>query len=306
MHDTHRFEKGKTEIRLTNDADLPLEIIGRFDETDLLAASPDSFGVVIPPNSVELIAVEVSADETLNVDDLPLMTLRWRGRYTESEEKLPTGEGNASLVVSRIYDLPRRSQAAVVDGDLFDWDELPFDIRTPAEIDIAAESWTGPEDCSLRFAVEYDDDRLYIAVDVTDDRKIYQRAVAWSQDGIEVRLDGRPDPMRSRNRDRGEERVIIAVSPDEVLENVSLYRQSELDSLGVEAIGIASAKGHVYEMSIPISYVEERQGKDWRRIRLSIAVDDYDDPAGPLAQLWWLPAWRNSTNFEGSGTFERE
>lgn len=261
---------------------------------------------MIPPNSAELIAVEVSADEMLNVDDLPLMTLRWRGRYTETEGKFPTGEGSSSLVVSRIYDLPRRSQAAVVDGDLSDWAELPFDIRVPAEIDIAAKSWMGPEDCSWRFAVEYDDDRLYIAVDVTDDRKIYQRAVAWSQDGIEVRLDGRPDPMRSRNRDRGEERIIIAIGPDEKLESMSLYRPSDLDSLGVEAIGIPSAKGHVYEMSIPISYVEERQGKDWKRIRLSIAVDDYDDPAGPLAQLWWLPAWRNRTNFQGSGTFERE
>lgn len=76
----------------------------------------------------------------------------------------------------------------------------------------------------------------------------------------------------------------------EALENMSLYRQTELDSLNIEAVGIPSTTGHAYEMSIPISYIEERQGEDWRRIRLSIAVDDFDDPPGPLTQLWWLPA----------------
>ena len=199
------LRRARTEIRLTNDADLPLRLSAASMRRTCLLPRPNSFGVVIPPNSVELIAVEVSADETLNVDDLPLMTLRWRGRYTESEEKLPTGEGNASLVVSRIYDLPRRSQAAVVDGDLFDWDELPFDIRTPGRDRHCSRILDGPEDCSLRFAVEYDDDRLYIAVDVTDDRKIYQRAVAWSQDGIEVRLDGssRPDALAQSRSRRG-------------------------------------------------------------------------------------------------------
>ena len=54
--------------------------------------------------------------------------------------------------------------------------------------------------------------------------------------------------------------MIIAISPDEQLENMTIFRQAESDSLGVEAIGIPGEKGHVYEMSIPIGYVEERQG----------------------------------------------
>ena len=232
------------------------------------------------------------------------MTLQWQAEYRSTEEEVPVIEGNSPFVVSRIFELRRRSKPVVVDGDLSDWDELPFDIQTPSEIDQAADSWTGPEDCSWRFAVEYDDDKLYVAVDVTDERKVYLRSNPWTQDGIEVRVDGRPDPMRSRNRDRGEERVIVGISPDEVLEHMLLYE--ELDSLGVEAIGIPSAKGHVYEMSIPISYVEQRQGTDWKRVRINIVVDDLDDPTGPMAQLWWQPNWRNPTNFEGSGTFERK
>ena len=304
MGDSDQFRRGATEIRVTNDADVPLVVRGRFEERDILKVSPGSFDVVIPPNSVEQIPLTVTADERRSVDDLPPMTLQWQAEYRSTEEEVPVIEGNSALVVSRIFELRRRSKPVVVDGDLSDWDELPFDIQTPSEIDEAADSWTGPEDCSWRFAVEYDDDKLYVAVDVTDERKVYLRSNPWTQDGIEVRVDGRPDPMRSRNRDRGEERVIVGISPDEALEHMLLYE--ELDSLGVEAIGIPSAKGHVYEMSIPISYVEQRQGTDWKRVRINIVVDDLDDPTGPMAQLWWQPNWRNPTNLEGSGTFERK
>ena len=299
-----QFRSGETETRVTNDADVPLEFSGRFEERDILKLSPGFFDVVIPPNSVEQIPLTVTAAQRRRIDDLPPMTLQWQAEYRSTEEEVPVIEGNSPFVVSRIFELRRRSKPVVVDGDLSDWDELPFDIQTPSEIDQAADSWTGPEDCSWRFAVEYDDDKLYVAVDVTDERKVYLRSNPWTQDGIEVRVDGRPDPMRSRNRDWGEERVIVGISPDEVLEHMLLYE--ELDSLGVEAIGIPSAKGHVYEMSIPISYVEQRQGTDWKRVRINIVVDNLDDPTGPMAQLWWQPNWRNPTNFEGSGTFERK
>ena len=306
LGDADRFEKGASEIRLTNDADVPLEIIGSFEDHDLLGASPATFQALLPPNSVEQIQLTVSAGKGHSIDELSPMQLQWQARYTGTEEEFPVVDGSSHLVVSRIYELRRRSEPVVVDGDLSDWDELPLDVQRPSLIKFAADSWMGPEDCSWRFAVEYDEDKLYIAVDVTDERRIYLRADPWSQDGIEVRVDARPDPMRSRNRDRGEERMIIAISPDEQLDNMTIFRQAESDSLGVEAIGIPGEKGHVYEMSIPIGYVEERQGKDWKRIRVNIAIDDFDDRAGPLAQLWWQPDWRDAANFAGSGTFERD
>ena len=124
-----------------------------------------------------------------------------------------------------------------------------------------------------------------------------------------MRVDGRSDPERSRGRDASrsvEERVFVAISPGERLEEMFLVAAEELDSLGVQAVGIPTPAGHAYEVSIPLGYIEHRQGKDWRRLRLNIAVDDFDEETGPLAQLWWQPDWRDATNFPGSGTFERE
>ena len=55
-----QFRSGETEIRVTNDADVPLEFSGRFEERDILKLSPGFFDVVIPPNSVEQIPLTVT------------------------------------------------------------------------------------------------------------------------------------------------------------------------------------------------------------------------------------------------------
>ncbi len=305
-----RFGGGVTSIRLTNDADVPLRISARFAEHALLLPSPASIDRELPPNSVERIDLEISTERERSVDELSPLQLQWQAEYVQDELEIPAVDGSAPMVVSRIYELPRRTAApVVVDGDLSDWDQLAFHVPEPAEIDVDADSWTGPDDCSWRFGVEYDDENLYVAVEVTDERRIYLGANAWSQDGLELRVDGRSDPERSRGRDASrsvEERVFVAISPGERLEEMVLVAPEELDSLGVQAVGIPTPAGHAYEVSIPLAYIEHRQGRDWRRLRLNIAVDDFDEETGPLAQLWWQPDWRDATNFPGSGTFERE
>ena len=305
-----RFAGGVTSVRLTNDGDVPLRISARFAAHALLTPSPDSFDRELPPNSVEQIELQISTEGERAVDDLSPLQLEWQAEYVQDEFEIPAVEGRSPMVVSRIYELPRRAAAPpVIDGDLSDWGRLAFHVPEPAEIDVDADSWTGSADCSWRFGVEYDDDNLYVAVDVTDERRIYLGGYAWSQDGLELRVDGRSDPERSRGRDASrsvEERVFVAISPGERLEEMYLVAADELDSLGVQAIGVPTPKGHAYEVAIPLRYVEHRQGKDWRRVRINIAVDDYDEETGPLAQLWWQPDWRDATNFPGSGTFERE
>ena len=167
----------------------------------------------------------------------------------------------------------------------------------------------GPGDCSWRFGVELDKEYLYIAVEVTDERPVYTGAVAWQQDGIEVRVDGRPDPQRSDHRGQGdlsmENHVFIALSPGNTPEEMITVEPGRLEELGVKAICVPTEAGHNTEIAIPLSHFEERQGRKWREFRLNIAVDDYDEQTGSLSQLWWQPDWRDASNYPGSGTFRR-
>lgn len=105
---------------------------------------------------------------------------------------LPDGTPRPVLVA------PYRS-GIVLDGDLDDWDGIPFITVTPATgiFDPAASRTDSPEDISFRFAVCHDDEALYVAVEVTDDIICVDSCPAgsiscpaWNADAIEVFIDG--------------------------------------------------------------------------------------------------------------------
>jgi hypothetical protein len=84
-----------------------------------------------------------------------------------------------------------------------------------------------------------------------------------------------------------------------------LYRADQIDP-GIKAICVKTETGHNTEIAIPVSYLNEKQGGEWKQFRLNIAVNDFDQIAGPLKALWWRPDWRGPQTYAGSGTFERK
>jgi hypothetical protein len=104
---------------------------------------------------------------------------------------LPNGKPRPVLVA------PYRQ--IVLDGDLADWNGIPFTTVTPATgiFDPYPKPTSSPADLSFRFAVCHDDEALYVAVEVTDDIISVDSCPAgsvscpaWSADAIEVFIDG--------------------------------------------------------------------------------------------------------------------
>ncbi|MHC4714599.1 MAG: hypothetical protein ACYTAN_15240, partial [Planctomycetota bacterium] len=82
-----------------------------------------------------------------------------------------TAEGSQDLIIEGVHDVARLEAPIEIDGSLDDWPELPFVMDRPAEIVYGDNKpWNGPEDASLRFGVARDDENLYVAVEVIDDR----------------------------------------------------------------------------------------------------------------------------------------
>ncbi|HIJ72506.1 MAG TPA: hypothetical protein HPP83_00245 [Candidatus Hydrogenedentes bacterium] len=199
----------------------------------------------------------------------------------------------------------RASGPIVVDGEFDDWDELPFEMVEPMQIRIAPEEWDGPEDLSFRFGVAYDDDYLYIAIETTDD--VVTRvpdASPWGQDGLEVRLDARPEAERKGWRGGGEfkETLFIATAPAATSDETEVLERERLPE-GVQVVCVQTDTGHNTEIAVPISYLNARQGGDWTSFRLNIAVNDLDEFNTMIPQIWWRPDWRSIENYDGSGTF---
>jgi hypothetical protein len=78
-----------------------------------------------------------------------------------------------------------------IDGDLSDWN---LDAMTPAVLDAAAQvytgqaTWSGPADCSGKFYLLWDDKKIYVAVEVKDDKFSNNKTDGniWNGDCVEV------------------------------------------------------------------------------------------------------------------------
>jgi hypothetical protein len=235
------------------------------------------------------------------------LTLHWAATYQLAEGKPVRVPREETLKVEGINACPPRTASVTIDGKLDEWPQLPHAFA-PTEA-TRPPQWSGEADSSYRFAVAHDANYLYIAIKTTDDKSILHPLKApWSQDGIEVRLDGRADPQRSLGRGRGEMKDILVVSmsaPATAAEPMVL-NESNLVPPGVKAVCVKTDAGYAAEIAVPASYLNEKQGGEWKAFRLNIAVDDYDQVAGPLRALWWRPDWRSGGNYSGSGTFQRK
>lgn len=109
-----------------------------------------------------------------------------------TEDALPTGSPaptdssvrpNGTPVTASYVSTP-----PTIDGDLSDWSALPesADINT-----FGASYWSGTSDLSADFNVQWDDDNLYLAVDVTDDvhSQTYSGYNLYKGDEVEILLD---------------------------------------------------------------------------------------------------------------------
>lgn len=231
-------------------------------------------------------------------------------RLREKYPHLAVRPAEPAPLVIETLDCPRRKGRVVIDGRLDEWDELPHECKTPQLILFTPASWKGPEDSHFRFATAYDAEALYIAVDVIDDRLVIVRGEPpWVHDGIEIRIDARPDPPRSLGRGEGEfdQILLVATYPVEPGEELYIWNREKLPP-GIRLACVKNPKGYAVELAIPTTYLDAKQGRPWDSFRLNICVDDMDGAPGDrneTAQIWWRPDWRHQQNVRGSGTFIR-
>lgn len=223
----------------------------------------------------------------------------------------PKGRVNQAMIAkikrNSIFVCPKATEPITVDGNLQDWQSLPYSVLTPAQIIGNAKSYRGTRDCKFRFGVATDNNNLYIAVKVTDD--IFWRkkdAFVWAQDGVEIRLDARPAAIREKSNGTPEFSAVFiaAISPAGGGFPSFLYDSKRLPA-GTRVVSKKTATGYITEVSIPNTWLDKIQKKRWQKFRLNICVDDFDSPQNGC-QLWWHPDWRYADAIDGSGTFKRE
>lgn len=212
------------------------------------------------------------------------------------------------LMVQKLDDYPTVAAATappkvVIDGRLDDWWHLPLIVSSDHHAFWPSEGHRGPADGSYRFAVAYDEQFVYFAVDVTDESIIAEADKApWSQDGLEIRIDGRPNGPRSHGMGEGEGEafLLLAMSP-------TYAHPHDPGSLpdGTQSRIMRTAGGYSLEAAVPIEYFNQQQDGKWQALRVNVVMNDRDSSDGPTTKLWWQPDWRFPENVLASGTFIR-
>lgn len=195
------------------------------------------------------------------------------------------------------HQIGRAGAELAVDGSVDDWDGLQPLEHAPARMGVAADN---------RF--------VYVGLRVFDDA-LQGRPIGrpWTQDGIELRIDARPEPARSAGVLQHEAYgriLVVGAVPDQ--DPGAIFTAGNADL--AEGLQVAcrprpgdgdEPAGYDAEFAIPMAYFEAVGGEAWDALRLNVVINDRDEPAGPVGKHWWQPDWRGDGAVVGSGTFIR-
>ncbi len=215
----------------------------------------------------------------------------------------------AVVVLEASYPCPLCTTPIMIDGNLQEWDALPYDLNSGVPMaEEVKRNWTGTQDGFYRFGVCRDADHVYIGIQVTDNNIMAKPGVdPWRQDSVEVRIDARPDTVRFSGTGENEmtDFLFVNISPGAVATAPYILNPEKLPQ-GCRYACARTKDGYATEIAIPVSYFEEKGGKDWDGFRLNLFVNDHDSEGGPRKQFLWKPDWRSwSTikSYAGSGSF---
>lgn len=296
--DEDRFTEGEVLIKVQNDENIPMQIDWKQSFSWSLKGSFDTPIMTIPPNSVDTLLLNIetrkSSALTTSIKPLPIKAII---SYNDSEYpdiEMPF-EYNirpvkpASLIASK--------QEIVIDGNLDDWSNMAHVIDGLSE-----------ESLDVSFDLLYDEDYLYIAAKVQDDTLVVDTGeVAWRQDFIGFVVNGEPLASSVMRKGSGwyENSILFTIAPATNDLPSSIFYEDKLPE-GTEYTCVANATSYILETAIPLSYIKERQGENWKSIRFNIIVQDRDGQEENWPRYYYEPNWRGKNNYIGSGLFFKD
>ena len=167
----------------------------------------------------------------------------------------------------------------------------------------------GTNDLSARVAFAVDDENLYVGVDVVDDVH-YQAAYGsdfWMQDSVQIGLD----PMMSSSDsydDNCHEFGLVLRDGETIVWRWAGRRGQPVNAIK-SAVAAAMRKGShtFYEAAIPLQELQPLTPDMWKRVRMSVVVNDSDGTTSRKARLELVPgAMTRGKHVERFPVFEFE
>lgn len=227
-----------------------------------------------------------------------------------SAAAIVTGYAEAPVDYPRL-DCPHAPAPLDVDAPLSAWPTLPhaLDVSKPKPPDTKPPTPAPPAppapDC--QFGVWEDEKGLYVGINIVKPTLFYDpKLPPWGQDGIELRIDARPDPVRYAGIGEKEMELFLLIAmgpvPDGSLQ--TLHMPEKLP-MGTQISCKRTDRGYTLQVMIPTYYLNASQKKPWTEFRLNVSLNAKPNQETPPWTYSLNPDWRTPENVPGSGTFAR-
>ena len=308
LGDGDYFERGSVAFEIGNPGEAELRVSPLAQGGPHLRVSGGLRDLVLAPGDRERVEIQLETDTPVAYGALAPGRITWSMETTFDGQPLAVQSRSALLPVAP-FPLPT-GRAPTVDGDLADWDALPFVVDRQG--DIGSRGAT-PEDVSYRFGVREAGGDVYFGIAVTDDKiDAAEDESPRYQDHARVTVDARPDPERSENQPLFEamreghlEKIahdymtLVEGREDKVIAFLDDARAA------VEWRTVRTAEGYNAEAKVSGAFLDAVRGERWDVIRIGVTVADFDPDETARVYLNWQP-WRMGTApVAASGTFVR-
>ena len=304
------FERGKVRFEVTNPGTETMHVRADFESTENLKIETEAMDIAIEPGETHEFSVSVSASEgkqDLRSSDAPRAV--WHVQGVTEEGRTLLVERNAWLIPRARFFVSPADGEIKLDGDLGEWGDLPY---------ASGSGLGGGPQASFRFDVRHDDEYLYLGVDVLDSTPVHSAELtARDQDAVQINLDARPDPQRS-SAGQGYFEAIMDGTMNQLLVDWFTPVEPHFDSLisrwlpappdGMLQAAKRTERGYAVEVAVPATWLDQRQGKPWREVRIELSVQDYAEEKGHPRYRLFRPSRFDRGDIlpvPGSATFER-
>ena len=253
---------------------------------------------LVAPNSVDTLLVDLKArKEPTDLASLEALPLKAEVSFETEDFPGLAVPFSFNLRPAQRYNLETASKRVKIDGKLKEWEALPHTLQN-----------LPGKSLNARFGLAYDEDYLYIAAEVEDDNLMVDTAeVSWQQDFIGFVVNAEPTAISASRTGQGwyENSILFTIAPETKNLPASVFYEDRLPAGAQYRCKVQSEGTYTLEAAIPMSYIKDRQGGNWRSIRFNMVVQDRDAGKENWPRYQFMPDWRGGGNFVGSGLFFR-
>ncbi|MCA9266180.1 MAG: metallophosphoesterase [Planctomycetales bacterium] len=291
VDDEQGFSQGQLDVRMINGFEVPTRMTGRFDGLPLreLTLEPGHVTMDAAAGKTVETSVKLQFSQKMSFPHLA-RTVFTANIATQGDAAPYKYEQVVPVVIDRAHVVAWADEAPAIDGDLSDWPSLRFATTENPLVTDKVEQWQGAGDGSWQFDIQQDNDAIYVAATVTDDRVIDK------EDELELRWDFRKPGQRQADGQLldGTYRLILS-APDEssTTADVRLLnrRNRPVRDLGegeeVQASARRVDQGYVIECRLPRTLLEREQGDSWQSFQMAGAMQDVDEPGQGSSRIHW-------------------